>query len=72
MMIKRRSLLGMGMVGLPSLVAERSSLHGLSLEPPASTAGTFYRNDVSTWLYIGWEEDHPGRLMGSDYEVTCP
>lgn len=59
MMIKRRSLLGMGMVGLTSRIAKRSSLHALSLEPPASTAGAFYRNDVSKWLYIGWEEDHP-------------
>src|SRR5271168_4780413 len=59
MVIKRRRLLGAGMVGLASLIAKRSSLRALSLEPAYFTAGAFYRNDVSKWLYIGWENDHP-------------
>jgi hypothetical protein len=59
MVIKRRHLLGAGMVGLASLIAKRSSLRALSLEPAYFTAGAFYRNDFSKWLYIGWEIDHP-------------
>jgi hypothetical protein len=44
--------------GLPPNLAHATAAHRLI--------------ELSKWLYIGWEEDHPGRLMGSDYEVTCP